>query len=216
MASQNLANYSPEDVVMILSNDIFGSHVISGTAEGTFISYERSVDRATLVVGSDLSAARVLRRNKSGTVTLTLMQSAESNDVLSMIAQRDEEAHDNSYLFSLTIKDLSGRSVFFAPVAFIGNDRIGRVQPFDKLIGLADPVEARGCCAVVLQAPFRAGGDIGIAAGAKPVGLAHHGQGDLTFDNEQNGLDPFIGFGAVAAAARQHLGDILREGFRKA
>ena len=122
MASQNLANYSPEDVVMILSNDIFGSHVISGTAEGTFISYERSVDRATLVVGSDLSAARVLRRNKSGTVTLTLMQSAESNDVLSMIAQRDEEAHDNSYLFSLTIKDLSGRSVFFAPDAFIGND----------------------------------------------------------------------------------------------
>lgn len=117
-----LGNYSPEDVVMIISNDIFGTHTISGTADGTFISYERSVDRATLYVGSDLSSARVLRRNKSGTVSLTLHQSAESNDVLSMIALRDEETHDNSYLFSVTIKDLSGRSVFFAPEAFIGND----------------------------------------------------------------------------------------------
>lgn len=118
----NLGNYSPEDVTMVISNDIFGTHTISGMADGTFISYERSVDRATLYTGSDLTAARVLRRNKSGTVTLTLHQSAESNDVLSQIALRDEEAHDNSYLFSVTIKDLSGRSVFFAPEAFIGND----------------------------------------------------------------------------------------------
>lgn len=118
----NLANYSPEDVFVVLSNPIFGTHIISGTAEGTFVSYERSVDRSTLVVGSDLFATRVLRRNKSGTVTLTLMQASTSNDVLSMIALRDEESHDNRYLFSVTINDLSGRSVFFAPEAFIGND----------------------------------------------------------------------------------------------
>lgn len=117
-----LGNYSPEDVTMVISNDKFGTHTISGMADGTFISYERSVERATLYVGSDLTSARVLRRNKSGTVSVTLHQSAESNDVLSMIALRDEEAHDNSYLFSVTIKDLSGRSVFFAPEAFIGND----------------------------------------------------------------------------------------------
>lgn len=121
MASENLGNYSPEDVVMIIANDKF-SHTISGMADGTFISYERLVDRATLYVGSDLSAARVLRRNKSGTVSLTLHQSAESNDILSRIAMLDEEAHDNSMLFSVTIKDLLGRSIFFAPQAFIGND----------------------------------------------------------------------------------------------
>lgn len=121
MASENLGNYSPEDVVMIISNDQF-SHTVSGMADGTFISYERSVDRSTLYIGADLSAARVLRRNKSGTVSLTLHQSAESNDVLSVIALRDEEAHDNSMLFSVTIKDLLGRSVFYAPQAFIGND----------------------------------------------------------------------------------------------
>lgn len=117
----NLANYSPEDVVVIISNNRF-SHTISGLADGNFVSYEREVPRAQLSVGADLSAARVLRRNKSGTVTLTLMQTAESNDVLSELARLDEEAHNNDWLFSVTIKDLLGRSVFFAPQAFIGND----------------------------------------------------------------------------------------------
>ena len=121
MATYNLGNYSPEDVVMIISNDKF-SHTISGLADGTFISYSREVPRASLYTGADLSAARVLRRNKAGTVTLTLHQAGESNDVLSELARKDEEAHNNDWLFSVNIKDLLGRSVFFAPQAFIGND----------------------------------------------------------------------------------------------
>lgn len=117
----NLGNYSPEDVVVIISNNRF-SHTISGFADGTFISYERGVDRATLYVGADLSAGRTLRRNKSGTITLTLAQYSESNDVLSELARLDEEAHNNDWLFSVTIKDMLGRSVFYAPQAFLGND----------------------------------------------------------------------------------------------
>lgn len=117
----NLGNYSPEDVVVIISNNKF-SHTISGFADGTFISYERGVDRATLYIGADLSAGRTLRRNKSGTVTITLAQYAESNDVLSKLADLDEESHNNDWLFSVTIKDLLGRSVFFASQAFLGND----------------------------------------------------------------------------------------------
>jgi hypothetical protein len=122
MASvENLGNYSPEDVIVILSNNEF-SHTISGMADGTFISYEREIPRATLYTGSDLTAARVLRRNKSGTVTITLHQSAESNDILSELARLDEESHNNSWLFSVTIKDMMGRSLFYSPQAFIGND----------------------------------------------------------------------------------------------
>lgn len=122
MAEQSgLGNYSPEDVIMIISNDTF-SHTISGVADGTFISYEREVPRATLYVGADLSAARVLRRNKSGTVSLTLSQHGESNDFLSQLARRDEESQDNSWLFAVTIKDLRGRTQFYSPQAFIGND----------------------------------------------------------------------------------------------
>lgn len=122
MASvENLGNYSPEDVVIMLSNDKF-SHTISGTADGTFISYEREIPRATLYTGADLTAARVLRRNKSGTITLSLHQSAESNDVLSELARVDEESHNNDWLFAVTIKDMMGRTVLYAPQAFIGND----------------------------------------------------------------------------------------------
>ena len=117
----NIGNYSPEDVVMIIANDKF-SHTVSGIVEGTFISFERTVPRSTLTVGADLHAARVLRRNKSGIVTLTLMQSSETNDILSELARLDEEAHNNDWLFNVTIKDTLGRSVFFAPQAFLGND----------------------------------------------------------------------------------------------
>lgn len=119
--SANLASYSPEDVVILITHPQI-SHTISGTADGTFVSYARSVPRSTLTVGADLHAARTLRRNKSGTITITLMQTAESNDVLSMLAQNDENAHNNDWIFSLTIKDLLGRSLLFADQAFIGND----------------------------------------------------------------------------------------------
>lgn len=122
MASvENLGTYSPEDVVIMLSNDKI-SHTISGTADGTFISYEREIPRATLYTGADLTAARVLRRNKSGTITISLHQAAESNDVLSALAKADEESHNNDWLFAVTVKDMMGRTVLYAPQAFIGND----------------------------------------------------------------------------------------------
>lgn len=121
----NLGSYSPEDVLMVISWNApgdSGSHILSGTAEGTFIVYERTVPRATLYVGSDLSAARTLRRNKSGTITVTLMQGSESNDILSELARKDEEARNNDYLLSITLKDTFGRTMLFAPQAFLGND----------------------------------------------------------------------------------------------
>lgn len=117
----NLGNYSPEDVVMIIKNNKF-SHQITGFADGTFINYERAVDRATLYVGADLSAGRVLRRNKSGTITLTLHKVGESNDILSELGRLDEEAHNNDWLFEVMIKDTLGRDIFYAKQAFLGND----------------------------------------------------------------------------------------------
>lgn len=119
--SANMGTYAPENVVIILSNDRF-SHTVTGLAEGTFINFERSVPRATLYTGADLHAARVLRRNKSGTITLTLSQHGESNDVFSELARLDEESQSNDWLFSVLVKDLSGRTVFSASQAFLGND----------------------------------------------------------------------------------------------
>lgn len=122
MPVANLGSYSPEDVIVLIQHPDF-SFQVTGFVEGTFVSFQRSVDRATLVTSADGNhSARVLRRNKSGTITLSLMQTSESNDLLSRIGVLDEDSHSNKYLFSILIKDTQGRSVLSASQAFLGND----------------------------------------------------------------------------------------------
>lgn len=116
--SEILATYSPEDVCVVISNSSF-YHVINGTADGTFINISREVPASTLYVGSDLTTARVIRGNKASTVTLSLHHASESNDVLSALLSNDEQTRDNTWLFNLTIKDNTGRSLYFSPQAFI-------------------------------------------------------------------------------------------------
>lgn len=118
--SEILASYSPEDMVIIIANDKF-SHVINGYADGTFVSISREVPASSLYVGSDLSNARVVRANKASTITLSLHQASESTDVLSQLLANDEETRDDTWTFSVTVKDNIGRSLFFSPQAFISN-----------------------------------------------------------------------------------------------
>lgn len=120
MSANLLSTYSPEAVSIIIGNDQF-SHVVSGVAEDTFITISRETPATQLVVGGDMSAMRIRRRNRSSTITITLMQGSNSNDVFSQILKNDEDAMNNDWLFHVTIKDGSGRSVFFSPQAYIAN-----------------------------------------------------------------------------------------------
>lgn len=119
--SEILGTYSPENIVIVLSNSKM-SHTISGYADGTFLAISRQAPHATLYTGADLSNARVVRGNKGATVTLTLHQAGESNDVLSALIAADEESRDGSDCFSVTIKDTIGRSTYYSPVGFLGNN----------------------------------------------------------------------------------------------
>jgi Protein of unknown function (DUF3277) len=118
--SKILGSYSPENVTVVINHSDF-SHIIGGFVEGAFVSVSRENPHATLYTGADLSNARVIRRNKGGTISVSLHQASESNDVLSYLLQKDEENADGTWLFGMTIKDELGRSVFHSPVCFISN-----------------------------------------------------------------------------------------------
>ena len=120
VANTNLGNCSPEDVAIIISQGAF-SHVIQGYTDGTFVNITRQVPASVGYVGADLSAGRVIRDNRYSTITLTLSQISNSTDVLAQLLQRDTELRNDEGLFSITIKDNLGRSLYFSDQAFIGN-----------------------------------------------------------------------------------------------
>lgn len=96
---------------------IFNGIPISGFADGTFISVEQTEDTFTLAVGSAGESVRSANRNRSGRVTLTLLQSSLSNDALSAIHNADRLSGDG--VGALLIKDNSGRSIISAAKAWI-------------------------------------------------------------------------------------------------
>lgn len=118
MADGVLGSYSPEAMVVIISKGDF-VHRIGGYADGTFLNISRITPASELYVASDLQAGRVKRRNKASTISLTLFQQSSSNAILQELQRADEEDDRNSWVFSITIKDTSGTSVFSSNQAFI-------------------------------------------------------------------------------------------------
>lgn len=73
-----LASYASEDVSSLL-----GGVLLTGGADGTFVSAKRRSDVVTLEVGSDGSPAVYVSPDKSGTIELTFLQTSPANDILS-------------------------------------------------------------------------------------------------------------------------------------
>ena len=96
---------------------IFNGLSISGFADGTFANVEREEQGFTKVTGADGFTSRSKSNNRSGSVTITLLQTSPSNDVLSNILAQDEL--NANAVYPLTIKDLSGESLYFTSTAWI-------------------------------------------------------------------------------------------------
>lgn len=118
MADMNLGNYSPDDLHLVISLED-EVHIIGGYAEGTMVSVSRLLPLSAMVTGGDNSRLRIFRRNDSGSITVTLMQSSSSNDFLTMWAKKDIELR--GYLGNVTFVDASGRSAFTGTQCFIEN-----------------------------------------------------------------------------------------------
>lgn len=104
--------YSPKDISIII-----GGATMSGYAEDSFCTIERSADAFTKVVGADGEVTRTASADKTGTITVTLLQTSPSNDVLSALQLADEVSLVGK--FPLLIKDSFGTSLYEASTAWI-------------------------------------------------------------------------------------------------
>lgn len=116
---------------------IVGGIPMSGLADGTFVSIERDEDSFTKVVGADGQTSRAKSNNRGGSMSLTLMQSSPSNDVLTAFMLADETA--NAGVVPIAVVDFSGRTKFASafgwikkpPVAEFGKELSEREWVFD-------------------------------------------------------------------------------------
>lgn len=107
--------YDPKQV-----KTIFGATPMSGFPEGTFVKISRNGPAFEKSKGADGSVDRVNKNANDFTVTLTLKQTSPVNAILSGLLVAD--ILTNSGILPLTIKDLSGTTLFHAPEAWISKD----------------------------------------------------------------------------------------------
>lgn len=119
----------------------FGNITLSGYAEGTFVRVNRSGDAFAKSKGAGGDVERINRNQGDFEVSVTLQQTSSTNTELSAILAADQVT--NAGVMPLTVKDLLGQTMFFAPQAWIrkdpewedGDDLNSREWVFDTGIG---------------------------------------------------------------------------------
>ena len=104
--------YNPKEVVAA-----FGSHIISGFAEDTFISIEAKGEGIPATVGCDGEVVRSVSPDDTYDVKITLLYGSESSSYFQSSFNRDKKTGDAAQ--SLIIKDLKGGLVFSADQAWV-------------------------------------------------------------------------------------------------
>jgi hypothetical protein len=114
MAAGDLKVYDPDQIRVNLAG-----LPLSGWADGEFVRIERESDAFDDVVGTDGEVTRSKTNDHRATVTLRLMQSSDSNDLLSSLYNLDRNSPNGAGVGPLLIRDAGGRSLFVAEKAWI-------------------------------------------------------------------------------------------------
>lgn len=101
--------YSPKDVILTI-----GGYQLTGWQS---ITISRTVKGFTVIRGIRGKNTRVKNVDTSASLTISLLQTSQGNDVLSYIHGLDLE--EGTARISLMLKDRSGRSVFSSNEAYI-------------------------------------------------------------------------------------------------
>lgn len=109
--SGKIKTYNPKEVIAS-----FGSHIITGYADDTFITIEPNGDGITKKVGCDGEIVRAVSPDNTYKVKFTLLQTSDSNSYLSRSVDRDRETGDG--MEPLLIKDLKGGLLFSTEAAW--------------------------------------------------------------------------------------------------
>ncbi len=115
MPDTNVRTYDPKLITMV-----FGAVIVTGIAEGTFVTIAQNGDSFEKVRGADGGVDRINKNANDYSVTLTLKRTSLTNDALSAIAILDKNS--NTGKFPLIVKDLNGTSLFFAEQAWIAKE----------------------------------------------------------------------------------------------
>lgn len=107
--------FDPKKVIIT-----FGITVLTGYAEGTFVKISRSGDAFEKRKGSDGSVDRINKNAFDFKVSVTLMQTAPVNALLSALLAADQIS--NVGVLPLVVKDLNGVTLFTAAQAWIAKD----------------------------------------------------------------------------------------------
>lgn len=99
-----LATYNPKDVIVT-----FGPIILTGFADGSFVSVERAEDTFSLKMGADGTAVRVKNPNRSGTIKVTLSQTSPANDLLSAAHATDDLT--GLAVLPMSVKDGNGTTI---------------------------------------------------------------------------------------------------------
>lgn len=101
--------YNPKDVILTI-----GGYQLTGWQS---VTISRTVKGFAVIRGIRGKNTRVKNVDTSATLTISLLQSSQGNDVLSYIHELDLD--EGTARISLMLKDRSGRSVFSSNEAFI-------------------------------------------------------------------------------------------------
>ena len=112
-AGGRLLKYDPADVHVIWG----ALPVTQGIVKGTFVTIERNKPSWTLIKGTDGEGTRVRTNDFSARVQLTVRRGSWVNDALSGSSRSDDLT--GVFTVPLSIKDGNGRSLHFAPFAFL-------------------------------------------------------------------------------------------------
>lgn len=112
--------YSPDQVCVV-----FGAERLSGFADGTFVKVERNEDTFQTKVGADGEVTRTRNLNRTGIITVTLLQTSASNAALAALAAADELSPNGVSVLPVLVKDLNGNSLHHAAEAWVKKPAAG-------------------------------------------------------------------------------------------